>query len=165
MSEFIDNKHCPSCGSDQLIKHGSDADLSKMLARAWGNTVDCPITQCGVCSAFREPWPDNTPLDNVERPPCDNCAYRAGSGEARNRETWKELVQRADDAVTYGLKDPRGRRWFSCHKGVPIKITQGDDAGVEFDFAGSNIDPLNQTCAGFLTLMWAIQDKRDGKDA
>lgn len=159
---MIDTTRCPMCKSDQLIEHGVETPIAQAIARAWGNKPVCPLTQCGSCNAFWESWPEGTSHDCVEREPCDNCAYRKGSAESQDPEKWAELVKMASDAARYGIEDERGRRWFSCHKGVPIKITQGkdgQDGGIEFDFKAAGIKPLDQTCAGFLNLVWALSDK------
>jgi hypothetical protein len=50
--------------------------------------------------------------------PCDNCAFRPGSPESKDRDGWKALME--------SLKS--GGKFF-CHKGVPIK--QGKDSSFK----------------------------------
>ena len=54
---------------------------------------------------------------------------------------------------------PDSKFRFACHKGIPLKLTQGDGASIEFDYESAGIQPINQTCKGFLRLMWAFQNK------
>ena len=161
-------KQCPvkRCKSRRIMRHGPHSKLAKVIARAWGNTVTCAIDQCRECGAIWEPWPDDDPgdlyRDDVTREPCDTCAYRAGSGESKDPKRWAKLKELPKKAATMSLVDP-GRPQFCCHKGVPIKISQGDQEGsIEFDYEAAGIDPLQQTCSGFLRVLWRFNGASNG---
>lgn len=150
---------CPvvGCGSRSIHRHELGSAIALSVTRAWGNKNECPIDQCMECAAIWEPWPDGTSSDCVEREPCDNCAYRAGSRESADKEEWQRLTFVAKEAAELGVT---GAGRFACHKGIPIKLNMdtGDgQASIEFDYVSAGIDPLAQTCAGFLKMMWAFQ--------
>ena len=150
-------KRCPvkKCRGTRIHRHGPDSRLARKISQAWGNGTTCPIDQCKDCGNFWEPWPDDDPgdlyRDVVDREPCDNCAYRAGSAESRDPEKWTELADLAKRAADTSFFET-GRPWFGCHKGIPIRIAE---EGISFDFALTGRTPEQQTCAGFMRIVWA----------
>lgn len=143
------------------MRHGPDSKLARAVASAWGNSVSVPIDQCRECFAIWEPWPDDDPgpelRDIVECDPCPNCAYRAGSPESKDPKEWARLkalaVKAADRGLVAGPKE-----WFCCHRGIPIKV---DEDGIRFDFEAADVDPLHQSCVGFMRIYW----KHNGAEA
>lgn len=148
--------HCPviSCRSRQVMLHPKTSAISAMLARMWGGVEPTDHYRCLSCNALWEALPAGWNSDAVERSvsmgPCDNCAYRATSPETRDPEKREWLHDRANADDPYSaIMSP-----FCCHKGVPLKLTV-DPPSIEYDFAAAGIDPRDQTCAGFLRLLWA----------
>lgn len=153
---------CPvrTCRSPRISDLPADDDLSQLVANAWGNSVVCPLSICQECRAIWEPWPAETPEDCVERArrngPCDNCAYRAGSGESLDRARWatlRSLPRRVKE--DFGTAPLSSSSWFCCHKGIPIVIDPDSDEPIRFDFEAAGIHPHEQTCAGFLLALSA----------
>ena len=148
--------HCPviTCRHRHVIRHPESSVLSQMLARMWGGVAPTDHYQCKRCNALWEALPVGWNRDAVERAdsmgPCDNCAYRATSPETRDPEkrAWLHARAAVDDPLS-AIMSP-----FCCHKGVPLKLT-GDPPSIEYDFAAAGINPEDQTCAGFLRLLWA----------
>lgn len=72
----------------------------------------------GICKLCGTAWETFDPADlAVEgdtygpfKSPCDNCAWRKGSPERSNPETWDDLM----------IRIKIGEAVFYCHKGVPI---------------------------------------------
>jgi hypothetical protein len=161
----IETDRCPivSCGSRNIHRHTAFSPLARKVAEAWGNRNVCPIDQCKTCGAIWEPWPDNTSIDDVERAPCDNCAYRAGSAESCDPKQWQELQNLAKTAANWSFELGTTPTFFQCHKGVPIHIDR--EAGtIEFDFKAAGRQPLEHSCTGFLKMMWAYQGKAKRED-
>ena len=75
---------------------------------------------------------------------------------------WLHELAAADDPYS-AIMSP-----FCCHKGVPLKLTV-DPPSIEYDFAAAGINPEDQTCAGFLRLLWAKnganKDRRERRAA
>lgn len=155
---------CPArtCGGTHIHRHPASSPLAQRIASTWGNKVACPIDQCLSCSAIWEPWPEGTSIDCVERGQCDNCAYRAGSKESSNKAEWANLVACAENAAEWSDVPEATVRWFSCHEGIPIVIDKMNDT-LKFDFHAAGIGQMEQTCRGFLNVMWAIRAKKNKK--
>jgi len=107
---------CPVCGSGRLLCIlGLDLDLCLDCKRCWERLrPEDPYTVDGEMMAFTTP--------------CDNCAFRGGSPERADTESWQYLQNTL----------ARGGAFY-CHKGVPFK--QDPVTGVpiiagknEFDF-------------------------------
>jgi len=94
MSEKID---CPVCGSTSL------------LTETVGGTR---MEFCLACAAF---WEAETRTPEKMAAPCDNCAFRPGSPERRDKEGWQNLLALLMD----------GSRFY-CHKRVPCEVAEND---------------------------------------
>lgn len=135
---------CPRCGCRKVRRCDMPVDLSRDF---YGRTLEI----CVNCKAAWEPfdpaqiWDATDPMCSF-RDPCDNCAFRRGSPEQRNKERWAEIMD--------GLKSGAS---FHCHKGVPI------DPGGEHGFAyphdrdGRPIRSKLRLCRGYLNMLasWA----------
>ena len=100
--------HCPVCGSDRVhtFKFSSS-----------GNT----IAGCKVCQTMWEPFNPADLLDDDDqyssfKDMCDNCAFRPGSPEREDKESWKDQLEHL---ALNGIP-------FMCHKGVPISRKKGE---------------------------------------
>jgi hypothetical protein len=127
-----------------------------MIAKTWGNDVVAPIAMCISCNTIWEPWPEDTPEDVVEREPCDNCAYRRTSSEGRDPDQRENLIESARQAGFLMGEAPCSI--FQCHKGMPIRLSVTPPQ-IRFDPDAAGIGPLDQTCLGFLRVIWA-QDRK-----
>jgi len=103
-------------------------------------------TLVGVCrcGAAWEAYPADWSHDAVEAQPCDNCAFRAGSPESRDKEAWRAF-----------LADLRTGREFRCHKGAPILI---DREALTIEFDADWIRKHGRTCAGFVRVLQSWPD-------
>lgn len=96
---------CPKCASRKVDR------IAQGITDFYAGIVEL----CGNCGSSWEPMPtggdhlddDGTPFPFPE--PCDNCAFRPGSPEQQNTETWREMIA----SLKAGGK-------FYCHKGVPL---------------------------------------------
>lgn len=156
---------CPvkSCKSMRVMDLGVGTELAIRIARAWGSDVVAPLQRCMECDAVWEAWPPEMAvdwqIDDVEREPCDNCAFRKGSKESKDQDVWARLVALAENWVEFGLIPEANANPFHCHKGIPIKLTPAGVPQIEFDFEGAGLDPRNRVCRGFLNLAWALRKK------
>lgn len=150
---------CPKCGSrkvDQIAQHITDF---------YANQIEV----CGNCGTAWEPMPeggnhlddDGTPFPFPE--PCNNCAFRAGSPEQQDAETWRDMIA--------SLKS--GGAKFYCHKGVPLSPNSKD--GFDYpkrrnkaasEMIGAPVD-LNdmkrlRLCRGYLNMIAAQWRKEFG---
>lgn len=145
---------CPvrACRSKRVSMATRKSEFAALVAKAWGGTAPTTLLVCGDCQAFWEPYPPGWTTDSVERAqrlgPCDTCAYRATSPETRDPEQRAKLHALARSTNGQGM--PSG--WFACHKGIPMFLRNGT---IEFDFVAAGIDPVHQTCAGYLRVLWA----------
>lgn len=106
-------KQCPKCGSRSV------AHDSKLAFRGYGPG----LARCANCRTLWEPFEPDQIWDTSDphcsfKEPCNNCAFRPGSDEQKDRQKWKRLI----DSLKCGSS-------FYCHKGVPI------EAGAEHGFA------------------------------
>lgn len=120
---------CPAC-------RGRKTRVEPMPAELAMSHLETPVGVCADCGAFWEAYPDDWSHDAVAAEPCDNCAFRPGSPEIRDRDGWRAL-----------LAELRAGREFKCHKGAPILLDAGDGA-IGFDEAW--VRRRGRTCAGFL---------------
>jgi len=83
--------------------------------------------------------------------PCDNCAFRPGSPESRDKEEWKKLLDQL-----------RAGGQFFCHKGVPITGV-GEGSCASFDFPkrpdGEWDRDQMRMCAGWLRAYWRWREQ------
>lgn len=134
---------CPRCASRRVKR-------AKFPTELCGDFYAQKIEICANCKAAWEPFDPTALLDHDDpsssfREPCDNCAFRPGSTEQRNPETWAKLMA--------GLKAGDGR--FYCHKGVPL------DPGGEDGFAYPKHKPSKmRLCRGWLSMWGAQLDKK-----
>lgn len=96
---------CPKCGSTDT-RHSAT-----MAFKGYGPG----LAACRACNALWE-YADPTKMLDDDDPascftePCNNCAFRPGSHEQKDRLGWAELME--------SLKDGNV---FYCHKGVAIE--------------------------------------------
>lgn len=156
---------CPvkGCKSPRVVDLGVETELAIRIAGAWGNDVVAPLQRCLDCGTVWESWPAHMPvdwqIDDVEREPCDNCAYRKGSKESRDPETWAKLVSMADNWSEFGLVPEATTTTFHCHKGIPIDLTPEGVPMIKFNYEKAGLDPRHRVCRGFLNLVWAFRRK------
>lgn len=93
----------------------------KCASRRWSD-VEQEVTDfyaaklrvCGNCPTAWEPFDQADLLDDDDRyssfkKPCNNCAFRKGSPEQRDKEGWESKMIE----LSFGAS-------FHCHKGVPV---------------------------------------------
>lgn len=127
---------CPVCASPRVIS----------LLRSFSSGAR--MSGCFDCRALWETIPSGEQYmrDGELMPwmePCDNCAFRAGSPESKDREKWRELLAKL-----------KAGGQFYCHKGVPIKQDEIDDGFVRFAYPetaeGQPDKDRLRTCRGYL---------------
>lgn len=128
---------CPHCGADGTVTFDALPDAGVVMAGCLG------------CGSIWEAIPNGEQylVDGEVMPwrePCDNCAFRAGSAESRDRAEWRDLLERL-----------RGGGQFFCHKGVPLKKDELVSYNrVAFDYpvdgAGEYARDKMRLCRGFL---------------
>lgn len=103
---------CPACGGGRLIcVVGPRLDVCLTCFKTWERLpAGEPFTTDG----------EQLPFDV----PCDNCAFRGGSGERMDEERWRDLQL----TLSHGGQ-------FYCHKGVPFTVTEDGVTPVEGDRA------------------------------
>src|SRR5579863_1467699 len=92
---------CPACGSGRI------ACVLGLKDR---------LDFCMQCQKVWEPLPAGEPytVDGEQLPfkiPCNNCAFRGGSTERKDKDGWKDLQQ----MLSFGGQ-------FYCHKAVPFNV-------------------------------------------
>ena len=133
--ELKDLEACPSCGSNRIacVLH-SDLDFCVACHKCWER-----LRAGDAYTVDGEPMAFHTP--------CDNCAFRGGSEERKDREGWEDLQH----SLSVGGA-------FYCHKGVPFSVIHPDsnalvDAGdraFEFPKRPARID-LAGACKPYQT--------------
>lgn len=128
---------CPKCGSRRV---GVDMGLE---FKGYGPG----LATCLNCKTLWEPflpeqiWDPTDPHCSFKEA-CNNCAFRPGSEEQKDRAKWIEMIR--------SLKRGAG---FYCHKGVPITAT----AEHGFDYPKSGPDqydtPKLRLCRGYLSTL------------
>lgn len=107
---------------------------------------DMKYDACIDCNTYWEALPDDhEPIPDEPFFPfskmCDNCAFRKGSLERKDKDAWNAMMIR----LAYG-----GR--FYCHKGVPIK----PESEHGFDYPKKNgthdIEKM-RPCRGYLDMI------------
>ena len=121
-------QQCPKCGSRRV-----NVDMALSFKGYGPGLAACPN-----CRTLWEPFNPADIWDRTDphcsfREPCNNCAFRSGSDEQRDRERWLEIIA--------GLKQGAS---FYCHKGVPISATS------EHGFAYPSNRQKLRVCRGYL---------------
>jgi hypothetical protein len=105
------------------------------------------LAVCANCRTLWEPfepaqiWDTSNPLCSF-REPCNNCAFRPGSDEQKDRESWVKLI---------GSLKKGGS--FYCHKGVPIQ----PNAEHGFAYPKDGNDPKKlRLCRGYLNALTGL---------
>lgn len=137
---------CPRCGSRRW------ADIENTVADFYGRT----LRVCGNCRTAWESFDQADLLDADDRyssflEPCDNCAFRPGSHEQRDREEWKSLIERLG-----WPGDFPGAGRFYCHKGVPLdpEYHHGDSGyAYPVDAKGKYVTKRFRLCRGYLKVL------------
>lgn len=135
---------CPKCSAGDVTR----AELHKGAFHGYGPV----IAVCSRCRSLWEPvhhdllWDPDDPLCAFSEP-CDNCAFRPGSDELKDRKRWAEIKSSL-----------QGTAGFYCHKGVPI------EAGAEHGFAypytdGKPVVQKMRLCRGWLNAWGANMEK------
>lgn len=119
---------CPKCGS----RRWSDVDQQVT------DFYSAKLRVCGNCATAWEPFNQSDLLDDDDRyssfkHPCDNCAFRKGSPEQRDKEGWESKMI----SMSFGNS-------FHCHKGVPVS----PDSEIGFDYPADR-NKL-RLCRGYL---------------
>jgi hypothetical protein len=123
---------CPKCGSTSiLVIHMQDSLESCLSCKAVWESIPCGEKY--LRDGEMMPWKDM----------CDNCAFRRGSPESKNKKEWRALMKR--------LKS--GGKFF-CHKGVPMMFSKHGDTNTAFDFPQKEGGEYDQSrmrlCRGYL---------------
>lgn len=159
---------CPKCGSPNVVRI-----LKEAIPPNIRKHLDCDIEICNACRAVWEAFPAGGYIeDPVCAEPCDNCAFRPGSPEQQDPETWRALMDslKANDGAWQG-----GR--FYCHKHVAIDMTKGP-GNFLFPQKPVTMDgvPMRETdgtpvlthdtskmrtCSGFLRMHWSRAKKTE----
>lgn len=152
---------CPACNSGRTMA----MPLEKFSPAFQAIGVTSDWHGCLDCRAVWEPFPPLYARDPVCAEPCDNCAFRPGSPEQRDKERWRRLM----DTLKSNEDGARGR--FYCHKGVPIDMARGPgnflfprklvemDGQVVEDKDGAvtmEDTDIMRVCSGYLRMVWAI---------
>lgn len=136
---------CPKCGGAKVTR--------AMLKPGTFNGYGPLIAVCVSCKALWEPvhhdliWDPDDPLCAF-KDPCNNCAFRPGSPEQRNRKEWA--------SIKANIESSGG---FYCHKGVPI------EPGAKHGFAypvgpdGKEVRNKMRLCRGYLNAWGSRIDK------
>jgi hypothetical protein len=136
-----DLNRCPDCGSRNTVVRPSGPIALSHTPTLMAGCLDCET----VWEAFPPDWRH----DAVGAPPCDNCAFAAGSPESSDREAWRSLLAKL-----------RLGQEFKCHKGAPLVVDR-ETSTVEFD--ADWIREHGRTCAGFLRVMQQWPDWLDNR--
>ncbi len=127
-------EQCPKCGCRTVIY------LADLEAHGYGPG----LATCSNCSCLWEPfnpeqiWDPSDPVCSFKEP-CNNCAFRPGSPEQKDRDTWMKL-----------RKHIKANGSFYCHKGVPIE--EGAEHGFAYPDSGKNRNKL-RVCRGYLNTL------------
>lgn len=120
----------------------------KCASRRWGvahqQVTDFYAADLRVCANCGTAWEPFDPADLLDsglplssfKDPCNNCAFRKGSPEQRDKQKFDDLRS----------KLASGGQFF-CHKGVPV--TPNSENGFDYPEGGKN--PLKlRLCRGYL---------------
>ena len=128
---------CPRCASRKWAE--GEQEITGFYARK--------LRVCANCATAWEPFEEAAIFDPGDRnaafsAPCDNCAFRPGSPEQRDKERWRELME--------SLK---GGASFFCHKGVPLDVKhEHGDSGFAYPDQGRDHRKL-RLCRGYLNTL------------
>ena len=143
---------CPKCGSRRTL------DVTVPATDFYAEKLEA----CANCKAVWEPFDPAQLLDahlpqtSSFKEPCNNCAFRPGSPEQKDKAKWAELMA--------SLKD-NGR--FYCHKGVPIDPKSKHGFAYPEKPVSKELCPSTmfedvkklRLCRGWLTMWGARMDK------
>lgn len=131
---------CPKCGSGNI---GFDP---AMTFKGYGpGLASCANPACRALWEYFDPaaiWDPTDPVCSFKEP-CNNCAFRKGSPEQEDRESWQKLL---DQCALDGT--------FYCHKGVPIE----PDAEHGFAYPYKDGEPDRRKlriCRGYLNFTFS----------
>lgn len=144
-------KQCPKCGSRTVAVDPG----AKVAGYGPG------MATCANCKTIWEPFDPEQIWDKSDahcsfKEPCNNCAFRPGSNEQRDRAQWKTMI---------GQLKKGGQ--FYCHKGVPItsdakygfayptKTVRSDIAGPAAPHEVEDIRKM-RLCRGYLNALRGI---------
>lgn len=131
---------CPKCGGTNTTRRTQD--VTTFLARTLA------VCECGAAwEPIDTAWlTDPANPYSAFKTPCDNCAFRPGSRERRNKRSWRSLIT----VLTTNHESE-----FHCHKGVPIFFgpqKPNRKSNIGFDYRQCPRRP----CAGWLALQRGI---------
>lgn len=138
---------CPRCGHDKVAR----AEVKKGTFGGYGPV----IAVCQACKCLWEPvhhdliWDPDDPLCSFSQP-CDNCAFRPGSTEQRDKATWEKVKE--------NIRQSGG---FYCHKGVPIEPGAEHGFAYPHDATGKPEFQKLRTCRGWLNA-WSAHLQKAG---
>lgn len=135
-----DLTHCPACGSSNVMNFRA-MQIRGESAEPTGGCMDC-MKAWPLIPAGEDYKRDGEVL--AFREPCDDCAFRAGSPESKDKKAWKELLAKL-----------KGGGSFYCHKGVPYDLKDAAQTGTNtYEFPkrpDGEYDQANmRLCRGFL---------------
>lgn len=143
---------CPACGSSNIMNFPAMSIKDE--------TAD----PCGGCMDCMKAWPMIPAGEDYKRDgemlafkePCDDCAFRAGSPESRDKKAWRSL-----------LSQLKAGGQFYCHKGVPFDLKDSARTGAQvYEFPkrpdGQHDQANMRLCRGFLNAWsrWMDADMR-----
>jgi hypothetical protein len=105
---------------------------------ACGGTTIVTFNEYSACATCKKAWENIPAGEHYKRDgelmpfhkPCDNCAFRGGSNERKDKDYWRSLQQQLEGLG--GL--------FYCHRGVPFELaTDGTHSPFEY--------PMRETVA------------------
>jgi hypothetical protein len=139
---------CPKCG-------GADVARAMVKPGKFGG-YGPEIAACVACRALWEPlhhdliWDPDDSLCAF-KDPCDNCAFRPGSSEQRDKKEWASIKQNIEQSGG-----------FYCHKGVPIEPGAKYGFAYPHDAEGKPERLKLRLCRGWLNAWGAKMDKAMG---
>ncbi|KUR80796.1 hypothetical protein [Novosphingobium sp. FSW06-99] len=131
---------CPSCGSRRWLspaEHGLTPP---------DDFYSADVRCCVNCQTIWEPFDPAEMLDPAREPlgafrhPCNNCAFRKGSPEQCDPESFAKLRAQLG---WHGAS-------FYCHKGVPVDPASEDGFRYPKDASGNPIRRKLRLCRGYL---------------
>lgn len=147
----VDPRACPSCHTRSTVSFRTfPALLMSHIETLYGF--------CTACEAIWEAIPRGMSWDVCDptAEPCDNCAFRPGAPEHKNRPKWGELLAKL-----------KAGGEFKCHKGAPImggdipalRAAATGGGGMAVGFDEEWINKRARGCVGFWRMIWATGAK------